>query len=79
MANKSVGTVLIALGANAVVAVAKICAGIVGGSAVMWAEAGHSVSDTFNQLLLYTSLRRSHKRPDRQHRSVTGPNGSSGR
>jgi hypothetical protein len=34
-------------------------AGFLGGSAVMWAEAGHSVSDTFNQAFRYTSLRRS--------------------
>lgn len=67
MASKSGTTVLLALGANAAVALAKIGAGIVGGSAVMWAEAGHSVSDTLNQAFLYTSLRRSTKEPDRQH------------
>lgn len=65
--DKSGATVLLALFANAIVAVAKIGAGIVGGSQVMWAEAGHSVSDTFNQAFLYTSLRRSSKKPDRQH------------
>lgn len=58
---------MVALGANAVVALAKIAAGFVGGSAVMWAEAGHSVSDTLNEFFLYTSLRRSEKEPDRQH------------
>jgi divalent metal cation (Fe/Co/Zn/Cd) transporter len=67
MPNKSGGTVLLALGANAAVAVAKISAGFLGGSSVMWAEAGHSVSDTFNQAFLYTSLRRSGKEPTRQH------------
>lgn len=67
MASKSGTTVLLALGANAAVAIAKIGAGIIGGSAVMWAEAGHSVSDTLNQAFLYTSLRRSTKEPDRQH------------
>ena len=67
MPNKSGGTVLLALGANAAVAVAKISAGLLGGSSVMWAKAGHSVSDTFNQPFLYTSLRRSGKEPTRQH------------
>ncbi|MBO0864014.1 MAG: cation diffusion facilitator family transporter, partial [Mycobacterium sp.] len=67
MAYQSGRTVLVALGANAMVAVAKIAAGVVGGSQVMWAEAGHSVSDTFNQAFLYTSVRRSRKEPDRQH------------
>lgn len=60
-------TVLLALFANAVVAIAKICAGVVGGSQVMWAEAGHSMSDTLNQAFLHTALRRSRKEPDRQH------------
>jgi len=67
MGIKSGGTVLLALAANAAVAVAKITAGVIGGSAVMWAEAGHSVADTLNQGFLYTSLRRADKDPDRQH------------
>lgn len=58
---------LLALCANAIVAIAKICAGLVGGSQVMWAEAGHSVSDTLDQAFLHTALRRSRKKPDRQH------------
>lgn len=67
MAIKSGGTVLWALTANAAVALAKIAAGVIGGSAVMWAEAGHSVADTFNEGFLYASLRRAAKDPDRQH------------
>lgn len=67
MPDNSSRTVLVALCANAIVAIAKIGAGVVGGSQVMWAEAGHSVSDTFNQAFLYTSLHRSRKKPDRQH------------
>jgi cation diffusion facilitator family transporter len=66
MSNKSGRTVLLALAANAAVAVAKIGAGFIGGSSVMWAEAGHSVSDTLNQAFLYTSLCRSVKEPNRQ-------------
>jgi cation diffusion facilitator family transporter len=67
MAMKSGPTVLMALGANVAVAAAKITAGFIGGSAVMWAEAGHSVADSLNQCFLYTSLRRSDREADRQH------------
>jgi cation diffusion facilitator family transporter len=67
MAMKSGPTVLVALGANAAVAAAKITAGLIGGSAVMWAEAGHSVADTLNQTFLYASLRRADREADRQH------------
>jgi cation diffusion facilitator family transporter len=49
------------------VAAAKITAGLIGGSAVMWAEAGHSVADTLNQTFLYASLRRADREADRQH------------
>jgi divalent metal cation (Fe/Co/Zn/Cd) transporter len=67
MAEESKGTVLLALGANAAVAVAKIVAGALGGSAVMRAEAAHSVADTLNQVFMYLSLRLSSRKPDRQH------------
>ena len=67
MAKESKGTVVLAMGANAAVALAKIVAGLLGGSAVMMAEAGHSVADTLNQTFMYVALRRSTKQPDRQH------------
>jgi divalent metal cation (Fe/Co/Zn/Cd) transporter len=38
--NKSKTTVLLAVGANAAVALAKIVAGLLGGSAIMMAETG---------------------------------------
>jgi cation diffusion facilitator family transporter len=60
-------TVLIALGANAGIFVAKLVAGIVTGSAAMLAEAAHSVADTANQLFLLASLSFSERKPDAHH------------
>jgi divalent metal cation (Fe/Co/Zn/Cd) transporter len=45
-------TVLIALAANAAIAVVKAIAGIFSGSAAMLAEAAHSIADTANQVFL---------------------------
>ncbi|GGV20716.1 cation diffusion facilitator transporter [Actinomadura cremea] len=60
-------TVLVALTANLVLAVAKIIAGLVSGSSAMLAEGAHSIGDTLNQAFLLISLRRSARRPDRRH------------
>jgi cation diffusion facilitator family transporter len=60
-------TVLIALGANLAIAIMKLIAGLITGSAAMLAEAGHSVADTFTEALLLTALRRSSKPADRLH------------
>ena len=49
-------TVLIALGANATVTVAKLAGGLVSGSAALLAEAAHSTADTGNQLFLLVSI-----------------------
>jgi cation diffusion facilitator family transporter len=48
--------VLIALGANASVAVTKLVGGLASGSAALLAEAGHSIADTVNQLFLLVSI-----------------------
>jgi cation diffusion facilitator family transporter len=64
---ESTGTVLVALGANLAIAVAKIAAGLIGGSSAMLAEGAHSVADTTNQVFLLTSLRLSRKAPDDTH------------
>ncbi len=56
-----------ALGANLLIAVAKLAAGIVSGSTAMFAEAAHSVADTINQVFLLVSLRLSRARPDEEH------------
>ncbi len=49
-------TVLIALVANAIVAVAKLAGGLISGSAALLAEAAHSVADTGNQCFLLVSI-----------------------
>lgn len=65
--SESTLTVLVALGANFLIAVLKLIAGLITGSAAMLAEAGHSVADTFTEVFLLTALRRSSKPADRQH------------
>jgi cation diffusion facilitator family transporter len=60
-------TVLVALGANFLIAVLKMIAGVITGSAAMLAEAAHSIADTFTEALLLTALRRSSKPADRRH------------
>lgn len=47
---------LVALAANAAVAVAKLAGGLLSGSAAMFAEAAHSLADTANQSFLLVSL-----------------------
>jgi cation diffusion facilitator family transporter len=63
---ESTGTVLVALLANAGIAVAKGVAAVISGSAAMAAETGHSIADTANEILLLVALRRSTKPPDRR-------------
>jgi cation diffusion facilitator family transporter len=60
-------TVLVATGANALIAVLKLVAGLLTGSAAMLAEAAHSVADTATELLLLTALRQSARRADQRH------------
>jgi cation diffusion facilitator family transporter len=59
--------VLVALGANASIAVAKLFAGLVSGSSAMLAEAAHSVADTMNQVFLLYSLAIGDREPDAEH------------
>ena len=60
-------TVLVAFGANLVVALAKSFAAVVSGSASMTAEAAHSWADTGNEVFLLVANRRSvHERDDRR-------------
>lgn len=60
-------TVLIALVANAVIAVAKGIGGVLTGSSAMLAETAHSVADTVDQVLLLGSLRLADRKPDEDH------------
>jgi cation diffusion facilitator family transporter len=64
---ESTATVLVAGGANLAIAVAKIVAGALTGSAAMLAEGAHSVADTVNQVFLLTALKRSEKPADSRH------------
>jgi divalent metal cation (Fe/Co/Zn/Cd) transporter len=54
---------MVALTANAVIAVAKLGAGLMTGSSAMLAEAAHSVADTVNQAFLRVSLSLSARKP----------------
>jgi cation diffusion facilitator family transporter len=67
MAEESRSTVLVALATNTVIALAKIAAGVLGGSSAMLAEGAHSVADTFNEVFLLTSLHKSSRPPDDTH------------
>lgn len=58
MAGESKLAVVAALVANLLIAVLKLGAGLVSGSAAMLAEAAHSFSDTGNQVLLLIGLRK---------------------
>jgi cation diffusion facilitator family transporter len=60
-------TVLVALAANTLVALAKTAAAVLTGSASMVAESAHSWADTGNQVLLLVADRRSRRRPDVAH------------
>ena len=64
---ESLRTVLVALAANALIAVAKTIAAVVTGAASMLAEAAHSWADTGNEVLLYIAGRRSVQPPDPEH------------
>lgn len=64
---ESMLTVLIALGANALIAVAKTVAAVISGSASMVAEAAHSWSDTGNEVFLLLAERKSARPADDEH------------
>jgi cation diffusion facilitator family transporter len=65
--SESTLTVIVALGANLAIAVLKLVAGLVTGSAAMLSEAAHSVADTITEVFLLAALRRSSKPADRRH------------
>jgi cation diffusion facilitator family transporter len=60
-------TVLVALAANGLIAVAKFVAAAITGSSAMLAEAFHSLADTGNEILLLVAQRRSARPPDAEH------------
>ncbi|MEU6077287.1 cation diffusion facilitator family transporter [Micromonospora sp. NPDC047074] len=63
----SVGTVVVAGAANLAIALAKLVAGLISGSAAMLSEAAHSVADTTTEVLLYLALRRGARPADVRH------------
>ncbi|MFE2515693.1 cation diffusion facilitator family transporter [Streptomyces mirabilis] len=60
-------TVLVALGANLLIAVAKAVGGLLAGSPALLSEAAHSVADSMNEVFLLAALRRSRRPADRRH------------
>ncbi|MFC8391747.1 cation diffusion facilitator family transporter [Streptomyces sp. CB02400] len=60
-------TVLVALAANLVIAVAKAVGGLAASSPALLSEAAHSVADSLNEVFLLAALRRSRRPADRRH------------
>src|ERR1051325_5776361 len=60
-------TVLVALAANLLIAVAKAAGGLIAGSPALLSEAAHSVADSFNEVFLLAALRRSRRPADKRH------------
>ena len=60
-------TVLVALAANVVIAVAKTVGGLIAASPALLSEAAHSVADSVNEVFLLAALRRSRRPPDSRH------------
>lgn len=67
MAGGSKKAAYAALFGNLGIAITKFIAAFFIGSAAMWAEAYHSASDTFNQVLLLIGIKRSTKAPTDRH------------
>jgi cation diffusion facilitator family transporter len=66
-AGESAVTVVVALVANALIALCKFAAAAITGSSAMMAEAFHSLADTGNEGLLLVAQRRSSRPPDENH------------
>ena len=65
--SESLTTVLVAFGANILIAAAKTAAAVLTGSASLPAEAAHSSADAGNEIFLLTANRRSRRPPDPTH------------
>jgi cation diffusion facilitator family transporter len=65
--HESKGAVLAAMAANFAIAVGKLVAGFMTGSAAMFAEAGHSIADTVNQVFLLIGINLSVTTADEKH------------
>ncbi|MGW1952721.1 cation diffusion facilitator family transporter [Streptomyces sp. NPDC001920] len=60
-------TVLVALVANLVIAIAKTIGGLLAHSPALLSEAAHSVADSLNEVFLLAALRRSRRPADSRH------------
>ncbi|NEB75881.1 cation diffusion facilitator family transporter [Streptomyces sp. SID14478] len=60
-------TVLVALGANLLIAAAKLVGGLITASPALLSEAAHSVADSLNEVFLLAALHRSRRPADGQH------------
>ncbi len=67
MQQDSKKAVIAALIANLLISIFKFAAALISGSSSMLAETYHSVSDTFNQVLLLIGLKQSRRKPDAGH------------
>jgi cation diffusion facilitator family transporter len=65
--NESVRTIVIALVANVVIAIAKLISGLISGSTALLAESAHSLADASNEVFLGISLHRSARPADDLH------------
>src|SRR5437868_11765995 len=65
--NDSARTILVALAANVVIAIAKLVSGLISGSTALLAEAAHSLADASNEVFLGISLRRAAAPADDRH------------
>jgi cation diffusion facilitator family transporter len=65
--NESWRTIVIALVANVVIAIAKLISGLMSGSTALLAESAHSLADASNEVLLGISLRRATAPADDLH------------
>jgi divalent metal cation (Fe/Co/Zn/Cd) transporter len=63
----STRTVVVAVAANLLIAVAKGVAAALTGSVAMLAETTHSIADTGNEVLLYVGVRRGLRPADNRH------------
>ena len=64
---ESIRTIVIALAANLIIAVAKLIAGLAARSTGLLAEAAHSAADTVNEVFLAVGLHRDRQPPDETH------------
>src|SRR5450759_127987 len=56
-----------AMAANFAIAIGKLVAGLMTGSAALLAESGHSLADTVNQVFLLVGMNLSNAAPDEKH------------